>query len=93
MYIIERTPKRLGPCYKFLSYDGRRLMVNVVLSSLSTFIMSCSLVYKGIITQADKYRRHISWRGSDLEKKNHPLASWDFTCKPKEQGGVGIINI
>lgn len=35
-YIIERIQKRLSVCSHFLSYDGRLLMVNAVLSSLPT---------------------------------------------------------
>lgn len=94
MFIIDRIQKRLNACSQFLSYDGRLLMVNAVLSSLPTFIMSCLLVlYKGIIEQIDKYKRHLFWRGKDLERKNPPLASWDLICKPKEKGGLGILNL
>ena len=62
MYLIERIQKRLSTCSQYLSYDGRLLMVNAVFSSLPTFLMSCLLLYKGIIEQIDKYRRHLFWR-------------------------------
>lgn len=93
MYIIERIQRKLSACSQFLSYDGRLLMVNAVLSSLPTFIMSCLLLYKGILDQIDKYRRHLFWRGKDLEKKNPPLAAWDLICRPKDRGGLGILNL
>ena len=93
MYLIERIQKRLSTCSQYLSYDGRLLMVNAVFSSLPTFLMSCLLLYKGIIEQIDKYRRHLFWRGKDLEKKNPPLAAWDMLCRPKNKGGLGILNL
>lgn len=68
-------------------------MVNAVLSSLPTFLMSCLLLYKGIIDKIDKYRRHLFWRGKDLEKKNPPLAAWEMICRPKDKGGLGILNL
>lgn len=58
-----------------------------------TFIMSFLLLCKGIIEQIDKYIRHIFWRGKDLEKKNPPLAAWDMICRPKNKGGLGILNL
>lgn len=71
MYLIERIQKRLNACSQYLSYDGRLLIVNAVLSSLPTFVMSCLLLYKGIIEQVDKYRRHCFWRGKDLRENHH----------------------
>lgn len=66
MYIIKRIQRRLSVCSQYLSYDGRLLMVNVVLSYLSTFIMSCLQLYTGIIGHLDKYRRHYFWREKHL---------------------------
>lgn len=54
MYLITRIQQRHNVCSQFLSYDGRLLMVNAILSSLTTFVMSCLLLYKGIIEQLDK---------------------------------------
>lgn len=92
MYIIERIQKRLNVCSQFLTYDGRLLMVNAIFSSLHTLIMRCLLLYKGIIEQIDKYRRHFVW-SKDLEKKNPPLVAWDLICRPKDRGGLGILNL
>jgi hypothetical protein len=32
------------------------------------------------------------WRRKDKEKVNS-LADWDMICKPKNRGGLGIINL
>ena len=68
-------------------------MVNSVLSSLPTFYMCTLKIYKGIIDQLDMYRRHCLWRESDLTKRNTPLAAWPLVCKPKDMGGLGVIDL
>lgn len=52
-----------NPSWCLLTY----LMVNVVLSSLPTFIMSFLKMYKVTIQELDKYKRNDFWRGKDLE--------------------------
>jgi hypothetical protein len=37
--------------------------------------------------------RHCLWRDKDLQKKNPHLAAWGLVCKPKKQGGLGVLNL
>jgi hypothetical protein len=46
----------------------------------------------GVLDVIDRARRHCLWRRKDKEKINS-LAAWDMVCKPKEKGGLGIINL
>jgi hypothetical protein len=48
---------------------------------------------KGVIKQLDKYRKHCLWRGSDLTAKQPPKAAWPMVCLPKQEGGLGVINL
>jgi hypothetical protein len=41
----------------------------------------------------DKYRRQCVWRDKDLQKKKQPLAAWELACRPKDQGGLGVLNL
>jgi hypothetical protein len=68
-------------------------MVNSVLSSLPMFFLCSLKVYQWVIHEVDKYRRHCLWRDKDLQKKNPPLAAWDLVCRPKDQGGLGVLNL
>jgi hypothetical protein len=40
----------------------------------------------------DRARRHCLWKRKDKEKINS-LAAWDMVCRPKDKGGLGIINL
>ncbi|XP_073353741.1 uncharacterized protein [Aegilops tauschii subsp. strangulata] len=46
----------------------------------------------GIIKQLDRIFRQCLWRGnSDVPKQS--LAAWELVCRPRDKGGLGIINL
>jgi hypothetical protein len=47
----------------------------------------------GVTDVIDKARRNCLWRKRKDDEKVHSLASWDMVCKPKNKGGLGIINL
>lgn len=57
------------------------------------FHMATVKLPKGVIDQIDKYRKHCLWRGSDLTSRKPSKAAWPLVCLPKQQGGLGVINI
>jgi mannosylglycoprotein endo-beta-mannosidase len=77
----------------YLSYGDKLRLVNYVLSSLPTFYMSTLRLYQWVIKEFDKYRRHCLCRRKDLEEHGQPLAAWEMVCKPKDQGGLGVVNL
>jgi hypothetical protein len=42
-----------------------------------------------------KYMRHCLWRkkNQDVQARGNALISWDKVCKPKKQGGLGVLNL
>lgn len=68
-------------------------MVNSVLSSLLIFYMCAILVLVTVIEQIDKYRRHLFWRGADINAKKPSQAAWEMVPRPKTEGGLGIVNL
>jgi hypothetical protein len=46
-----------------------------------------------VVKQIDIYRQHYMWSNGDINKKGKCLAAWETACKPKNQGGLGIIDI
>jgi hypothetical protein len=39
----------------------------------------------------DKHRNRFFWEGQGNKRKYH-LVSWQEICKPKDQGGLGVMN-
>jgi hypothetical protein len=77
---------------KHLSYGGRLILINSVLSSLPMFMMSLFEIPKGVFKKLDLYRSRF-FRQGDTDKKKYRLAKWDIMCRPKDQGGLGIIDL
>jgi hypothetical protein len=75
-----------------LSYGGRLVLINSVLSSLALFMMSFFELPKGILHKLDYFRSRFFWQGDD-HKKKYRLAQWHIICRPKEQGGLGILDL
>jgi hypothetical protein len=53
------------------------------------FLLSLKLP-PGLIIQLDRIIRQCLWRDRDGPKQS--LAAWDLVCKPKDKGGLGIVN-
>jgi hypothetical protein len=46
-----------------------------------------------VVEAIDKYRKDCLWRGSDFRKKGYNLGAWKLVMKPKEKGGLGVVNL
>jgi hypothetical protein len=91
--LVGRVERRLVSTSMLLSQGAKLQLVNSVLSSLVTFYLCSIKVPITIIKQVDKYRRHCLWRGSDMNAKKPPLATWKIVTKPKNRRGLGVINL
>lgn len=91
--LLTRIERRLSGISKFLSYNGRLIMVNSVLSTLPTFYVCSLKIPPQVIKQIDVYRKHCLWRKGDINRKGTCLVAWETAYKPKDQGGLGIIDV
>ena len=91
--VLECFEKKLT-CWKakHLSYGGRLVLLNSVLSSLRMFMTSFFEIPKGVLKKLNHYRSRFFWQGGSDKKKYH-LAKWDILCCPKDQGGLGVIDL
>jgi hypothetical protein len=90
--LIDRIERRLSATSSFLSYGDRLVLVNSVMSSLPTYFMLSLSLPVGILDVIDRAWRHCLWRKKD-KNKVQSLAAWDMICKPKDKGGLGILNL
>ena len=75
-----------------LSYDGRILLIKSIFSALPTFFMCTLALPLGVIEQINKYLRKFFWRKFGMEYRGIALIAWSKVCKPKKQGGLGILD-
>ena len=91
--IEDRFEKKLSCCKgKLLSYGGRLVLINSVLTSMPMFHLSFFEVPLGVRKILDFYQSRFFWQ-IDENKTKYRLAKWDVICRPKDQGGLGIENL
>ena len=56
------------------------------------FVMSFSEIPKEVLKNLDHFRSRFFWQGSS-DKYKYRVAKWDILCRPKDQGGLGILNL
>ena len=91
--MMDRVERRLSACLTWLSYSDRLEMVNSAITPITTYAMCTIKLPKGVIDNIDGARKQCLWRGNDLEKKGGNLVAWPTVMKPKEKGGLGVINL
>jgi hypothetical protein len=91
--IEEQIEKKLSSWKgKFLSVDRRLVLINSVLTSLTMFMLSFFEVPKGVLEKIDYYLSMFFWQ-NDSQKKKYRVTQWDIIYQPREQGGLGVLNI
>lgn len=74
--LVEKCESILLVTSNLLSQGVRLVMVNSILSSQPTFLMSTLKLHSNVIKQMDKYRKYLLWRGVDLADKKPSKAAW-----------------
>lgn len=93
MPLLNKCESRLSFVSPFLNQAGRLELTNSVLTALPTFTMCTIALPKTVIAQIDKYRRHCLWRGAKNNEKRASKAAWPLVCTPKDEGGLGVLNL
>jgi len=56
------------------------------------FMMFCFEIPKGVLKNLDHFRSRFFWQGS-TDRHKYRLARWDIICHPKDQRGLGILDL
>lgn len=90
--VIHKLTKKLDNWKNnFLSSGGRLILVNSSLSSLSTYTMGFYRFNEEAHKHMDTIRSRFFWRGANGKFKYH-MMKWDDMCRPKDFGGLRVIN-
>jgi hypothetical protein len=91
--LVNKYERRLACASSFLSQAGQLELTNAVIIALPTFHLCALALPKGVLKQIDKFRKHFLWRGSDLNSRKPSKAAWEMVCKPKEEEGLGVLDL
>ena len=72
---------------------GRLTLVDSCISSLPTYVMRTLRIPITVIDAIDRARKDALWRGNDTNAKRKPLIAWEKVTTPKENGGLGVIDL
>ena len=75
-----------------LTLAGRLTLANSVLSTILIYWMSIIRIPSIVVDKIDRMRCNSLWRGNSLCLGGHCLSWWDQICRPKQLGGLGVIN-
>jgi hypothetical protein len=90
MPIVHGLERRLTATSIFLSQGARLQLISSALCSMPLHFLLSLKLPPGLVTQLDRILRQCLWRDKDQPKPS--LAAWHMVCKPKENGGLGIVN-
>uniref|UniRef100_A0A453HY99 Reverse transcriptase zinc-binding domain-containing protein n=1 Tax=Aegilops tauschii subsp. strangulata TaxID=200361 RepID=A0A453HY99_AEGTS len=75
---------------RWLSKAARTILINSSLSSLLLFLVSFYNLHETLHHGIAKVQSRFYWAGDNNKQKYH-MVSWPDICKPREQGGLGIM--
>ena len=89
---VTRMQHRVEPWKgRWLSKAARVILINSSLASLLWFLMSFYSLHETLHQEVAKYQSRFFWAGEEGKQKYH-MVSWPDICKPKDQGGLGILS-
>ena len=92
MPLVDTLERRLTASSCMLNQGSRLQLLTSVLTSMHIYFLYSLQLPPGIIKQLDKIFRQCLSRGrSDAPKQS--LAAWGLVCRPKDKGGLGVINL
>jgi hypothetical protein len=68
-------------------------MLNAAVTPITTYAVCTIRLSRGVIDNIDKMRKQCLRRGNSEKKKGENLVAWETVQKPKEKGGLGVINL
>jgi retron-type reverse transcriptase len=95
MPLVDRIERRVSATFMLMSYSGKVSLINSLLTSIATFTMCSIQLHPKILEHIEKIRRHCLWvkKNEEGEEKCNSLVAWDRVCRPKNKGGLGILNL
>ena len=92
MPMVDCMKRRMIAGSSFLNQGERLQFLNSALSSMPIFFLCSLAVPTGILKQHERIQRQCLWR-KHRDELAPSLAAWELICRPKNRGGLGIVNL
>lgn len=92
--IIDKIAGQL-PGWKadLLNRAGRAILVQHVLTAMLIYVATAMDLPPWCLKAIDKIRRNFLWRGRKEANGGHCLIAWPKVSRPKDLGGLGILDL
>lgn len=87
--LYQLTKKFRSWAVKSLTFAGRLVLLNTVVTGIVNFWISTFMLPKGCIRKIDSLCSRFLWSGNIDEFKTAKIA-WATCCLPKDEGGLGL---
>lgn len=91
--MMKRIENSLLSCSTMLSTGDKLTLIKFIFTSMPTFFMCSLMLPKTVVKQINIYLKQCFWRKYGTQETGAALISWEKVCRPKAQGGLGILDI